>query len=282
MSCSSRLVANCLVHAPLKTSLQTMGRREPYAQDSAAPARDGASRGIPLREHNLGAVTETVQSPSDRFHRWLSNFADMITEYRIGECIIWNTDLDELLEDPLNAVLASAVRKPSTVNEVLYGLNLVKAAFLNLPLRDQLDAARTFEVQTITQLAPNEQNVMTPASVEVLERSFRSTFLETVFNVLWSQIKSQDLEALAIYEVKQVTVFKIPVRWIREDRATLTFAVTSLPQNQRDKCEVCGTPAWLPFDSCFYCNERPCYHHGRCCPNRSQASGSSSSRRGPA
>ena len=64
-----------------KTSLQTMGRREPYVQGNAAPARDGATRAIPLREHNLGAVTDTVQSPSDRFHRWLSNFTDMITEY---------------------------------------------------------------------------------------------------------------------------------------------------------------------------------------------------------
>ena len=31
-------------------------------------------------------------------------------------------------------------------------------------------------------------------------------------------------------------------------------------------CEYCYQYARVPFEVCWYCGDRPCYHHGRCCP----------------
>ena len=34
-------------------------------------------------------------------------------------------------------------------------------------------------------------------------------------------------------------------------------------------CEHCGeTSPGIPFKDCRFCGEKPCYHHGRCCPKR--------------
>ena len=37
------------------------------------------------------------------------------------------------------------------------------------------------------------------------------------------------------------------------------------------RCTVCGElNRKIPFPYCRFCPERPCYHHGKCCPNRRQ------------
>ena len=37
------------------------------------------------------------------------------------------------------------------------------------------------------------------------------------------------------------------------------------------RCTVCGElNRKIPFPDCRFCPERPCYHHGKCCPNRRQ------------
>ena len=255
-----------------------MGRKRSPVQGRIVLAEEAPVRRIPLFADNSLIDTDMVQTPSDRFHRWLSNFADLVTEYRIGECIIWNSDLDELLDFPSDASLIAHVRKSSEWNELLYELNLLRAAFSNMLLHDQLNAAELFEVQNVTKLAPNENNVMVPTVVEILRASFESPFLAATFDVIWSHIKAKQIEPIAIYELKKVTVHRIPGQWIREDRnGDSTFAVTNLLQNRQDQCDICGGPAWLPFDSCWYCKKSPCYHHGRCCPDRWSQTASSSS-----
>ena len=132
-----------------------MGRKRSPVQDKIATSSDLTTQQIPLFADNSRIETDMIQTPSDRFHRWLSNFADIITDYRIGECIIWNTELDELLDDPSDASLIISVRKSGEWNELLYGLNLLRAAFSNMSLQDQLNAAGLFEIQNVTKLMPN-------------------------------------------------------------------------------------------------------------------------------
>ena len=275
-ACSHLLLRSC---AAIRVN---MGRKEPPVQGQLVFTEETPVQRIPLFADGSSIDTDMVQTPSDRFHRWLSNFADLITEYRIGECVIRNTDIDELLDDPSDASLAALVRQPSEWNELLYELNLVRAAFSNMLLHDQLNAAELFEVQNVTKLIPNESNVMVPTVVEILRASFRFPFLAATFDIIWSHIRNKEIEPIAIYEIKKVTVHKIPGQWIREDRnGDSIFAVTNLLHNRQDQCDVCGGTAWVPFESCWFCRASPCYHHGRCCPARPVRSTSSSSSNQP-
>ena len=248
-----------------------MGRKRSPVQGQVVLTKEAPVPRVPFLagESLLGA--DMVQTPSDRFQRWLSNFADLITEYRIGERIIWFSDLDELLDLPSDASFVAHMRKPSEWNELLHELNLLRAAFSKMLLHDQLNAAELFEVQDVTKLAPNEQNVLVPTVVEILRASFESPFLAATFDVIWSHIKSKQIEPIAIYELKKVSVptHKIPGQWPREVRnGDATFTCASLLQSRQDQCDICGGPAWVPFDYCCYCMTSPCYHHGRCCPAR--------------
>jgi hypothetical protein len=36
----------------------------------------------------------------------------------------------------------------------------------------------------------------------------------------------------------------------------------------RGHCCYCGLAAFIPYEECKFCGEKPSYHHGRCCPNR--------------
>jgi hypothetical protein len=36
----------------------------------------------------------------------------------------------------------------------------------------------------------------------------------------------------------------------------------------RGHCCYCGIAAFIPYEECKFCGEKPSYHHGRCCPNR--------------
>ena len=170
-----------------------MGRKRAPVQGRIVSTEEAPVQRVPLFADSSLVDTDMIQTPSDRFHRWLSNFADIVTEYRIGECIIWNTDLDELLHDPSDASLTAYVRKSSEWNELLYELNLLRAAFSRMLLHDQLNAAELFEIQNVTRLAPNESNVMIPTVVEILRASFRSPFLAATFDFIWSHIKAKQI-----------------------------------------------------------------------------------------
>ena len=247
------------------------------------PADRPSVHRTPLFADSSLVETDMVQTPSDRFHRWLSNFADLITEYRIGECIVWNADFDLLMDDTSDKRLEAHVRKSCEWNELLYEINLLRAAFSRMLLHDQLNAAELFEVQNVTKLEPNELNVMVPTMVEILRASFVSPFLAATFEIIWSHIKAHQIEPIAIYELKKVTVHMIPGQWIREDRnGDSVYAVTSLLQSRQDQCDICGGFAWVPFESCYYCKKSPSYHHGRCCPARRGGIASSSSGSRPA
>ena len=240
-------------------------------------------RQLPLFADTSLTDTDMIQSPSDRFHRWLMNISTLIQEYRAGELLGWNADLNTLLKQPSNMVLEGHVRKASEWTELQHELMMLHTAFTKMLLADQLSAVELFEVQNVTQLTPNEQKVMVPRVVEVLRASFPHPFLASAFDVAWSTIKARHVEPIAIYELKKVTVHRIPGQWIREDRnGDSTFAVTSLLKDRQDQCDTCGGFAWVPYHNCYFCNDAPCYHHGRCCPALRGQAASSSSRRPPA
>ena len=259
-----------------------MGRKTAPVPSPVALSEDSRTRRLPLFADESRVDTDVVQTPSDRFHRWLMNFYQLIMEYRIGELIVWDTDLAEIFDHPSEEALRSHMRKAKEWTELLHMLSLLQMAFSRMLLRDQLQAAELFEVQDVTEMVPNEARVMVPTVVEVLRVSFQSPFLASTFEIVWATIRARKIEPVAIYELKKVTVHKIPGQWIREDRnGDRVFAVTHLLQNRRDQCDVCGEPAALPYETCWFCKANPCYHHGRCCSNRPEQASGSSSRRLP-
>ena len=260
-----------------------MGRKKSPAANRVVLTENSQAHRIPLFADGSLTDTDIVQSPSDRFHRWLMNFSSLIQEYRVGELIVWDTDLAELIDKPSDAALQGHVRKASEWTELMYELRLLQSAFTRMLLQDQLRAAELFEVQDVTQLIPNEKNIMVPTVVEILRASFTAPFLASAFEIVWSTIKTRQVVPIAIYELKKVTVHRIPGQWIREDRnGDSTFAVTNLLWNRQDQCDICGELAWLPYESCWFCNASPSYHHGRCCPDKRNQAASSSSRSKPA
>ena len=52
---------------------------------------------VPLFADATMTDTDIIQTPSDRFHRWLMKISEVIEEYRISELMVWTEDLQELL-----------------------------------------------------------------------------------------------------------------------------------------------------------------------------------------
>ena len=165
--------------------LEKMGRKKSPVTGQVVLTENSRAQRLPLFADKSLTDTDVIQTPSDRFHRWLMNFSELIQEYRVGELIMWNTDLAELLEQPSDMALEGHVRKASEWNELLYELNLLQSAFTRMLLHDQLNAAELFEIQNVTQLIPNEKNVMVPTVVEVLRASFPAPFLAAAFDIVW-------------------------------------------------------------------------------------------------
>ena len=241
---------------------------------------DSRTRQVPLFADSSMTDTDVIQTPSDRFHRWLLNMSLLIQEYRVGELVVWNTDLTALLARPSNKALKSHATKASAWVGLLYELNMLQSAFTRMLLSDQFTAVELFEVQNVTQFPRNEKKEIVPTVVEGVRASFPAPFLVSAFDVAWNHIKTAEVEPIAIYELKRVTVHRIPGQWIREDRnGDPTFAVTNLLKDRQDQCDICGEYAWLPYQTCWFCQDSPCYHHGRCCPfNRGQPASSSTRR----
>ena len=224
---------------------------------------------VPLFADASMTDTDVIQTPSDRFHRWLLNMSLIIQEHRIGELMVWNEDLTELLAQPTDSALKLHVTKASTWVGLLYELNLLQSAFTRMLLSDQAKAVHRFEIDTLLKYHRNDDHEMVPVEVEMVRAYFPAPFLASAFDIAWRHIKDADIEPVAILELKRVTVHRIPGKWIREDRnGDETFAVTTLLQGRQDQCDVCREFANVPFQSCWYCNVSPCYHHGRCCPSR--------------
>ena len=259
-----------------------MGRKPAPVPNMTVPSGDYRTRQHPLFANESQVDGDLIQTPSDRFQRWLVNFHSLITEYRTAELIIWDTDLAEIFDHPSEEALRRHMSKANEWTELLHMLSLIQMAFSRMLLRDQLQAAELFEVQDVTNMVANKARVMVPSVVEILRVSFQSPFLASSFDTIWAIIKARKIEPIAIYELKRVTVHKIPGQWIREDRnGDRIFAVTHLLQNRRARCDVCGEPAAVPYPACWFCKINPCYHHGRCCPYRPEQASSSSSRRLP-
>ena len=168
--------------------------------------------------------------------------------------------------------LEHQVTKASVWIVLMHELQMMQSAFTRMLFGDQITAVRDFEVGTRIRHEFDEHNELVPTDVEYLKAHFPEPFLASVFGLMWGHVKDADLETVAIWELKRVTVDKIPGSWIREDRlpGNEVFAVTALLHERRDACDVCHEFARVPFASCWFCSDAPSYHHGRCCPSRRQ------------
>ena len=267
-----------------------MGRKQTAASPVDRRSSGAAPCADPVQPHRIALFgqdsllidTDVLQTPSDRFHRWLVNMSDIVRDFRVEELMAWNANLAALLARPSDKTLKLRVTKASFWVGLLYELELLQSSFTRMLLSDQMNAAEIFEVESIITfpLDTNRNEVMT--EVEVIRASFPFPFLASAWEITWNHIKISNIEPIAILELKRVTVHKIPGQWIREDRnGDSTFAVTRLLTHRSEQCNVCRRSCGVPFARCWYCGESPSYHHGRCCPSLQQQppSSSSSSRR---
>ena len=188
---------------------------------------------------------EAVQTPSDRFLKWMKNFTMMIQE--------------------------SAERKPNSPSwrMLLQELQTLQHAFTHMLLSDQITAVSHFEVGSSIKYDIDESKKLIPTEVEVITAQFPAPFLTEVFKLMWNHIVEAEIEPLVLLELKRATHHSAPGPWVRVDRLSDrgNYAVTSLV-HRHGQCEICHEPARTPFGACWYCSAHPCYHHGRCCPSR--------------
>ena len=265
-----------------------MGRKPTAASPVDRRASRAAPCADPVQPHRIALFadsslidTDVLQTPSDRFHRWLMNMSDIVRDFRVEELMAWEANLTALLARPSDKALKLRVTKASFWVGLLYELDLLQSGLTRMLLSDQMNAAEMFEVESIITFPWNSKKESVMTEIEVIRASFSAPFLAFAFDITWNHIKIANIEPIAIYELKKVTVHKIPGQWIREDRnGDSTFAVTRLLMSRSDQCDVCRNTCGVPFARCWYCGDSPSYHHGRCCPSlREQPASSSSSRR---
>ena len=222
---------------------------------------------VPLFADATMTDTDVTQTASDRFHRWLLNFTLVVQELRANELMVWNESLRELLAKPTERNLESQVTKASIWIVQMHELQMMQSAFTRMLFGEQIVAVERFEVGTKLRHELVEHQELVPVEVEILKAHFPAPFFASVFGLMWGHVKDAELETVAIWELKRVTVDKIPGSWIREDRlpGEENFAVTALLHERRDQCDICHEFARVPFASCWFCSDKPCYHHGRCC-----------------
>ena len=136
----------------------------------------------------------------------------LIQEYRVGELQVWNADLTALLARPSDKALKRHVTKSSAWVGLLYELNMLQSAFTRMLLTDQTSAVELFEVQNVTTFPRNEKKEIVPTVVEMVRASFIAPFMASTFDIAWAHIKAADVEPVAIYELKRVSVHRIPGR----------------------------------------------------------------------
>ena len=224
---------------------------------------------VPLFADATMTDTDVTQTASDRFHRWLLNFTLVVQELRADELMVWNESLQELLAKRAEGALRGQVTMASIWIILMHELQMMQSAFTRMLFSDQIIAVDRFEVGTTLRYELDEHQELVPIEVEILKAQFPAPFLASVFGLMWGHVRDAEIEPVAIWELKRVTVDKIPGRWIREDRLSgeENFAVTALLHERRDQCDICHEFARVPFASCWYCSDSPCYHHGRCCPS---------------
>ena len=117
---------------------------------------------------------EVIQTPSDRFLKWLKSFTMMIQE--------------------------TAESNPSSPSwkMLLQELQTMQHAFTHMLLSDQITAVDHFEVGTSIKYDIDESQKLIPIEVEVITAHFPAPFLTEVFKLMWSHIKEANIESSAI------------------------------------------------------------------------------------
>ena len=101
---------------------------------------------------------------------------------------------------------------------LLHELDLIQSAFTRMLFSDQASAVDRFEVGStlMYQLGANNENV--PVEREIIRAHFPSPFLASAFSMAWRHIQDNNMECVALWTLRRITVRHIPVQWIREDR----------------------------------------------------------------
>ena len=143
--------------------------------------------------------------------------------------------------------------------ELMNELQIVQTSFTRMLFADQLKAVRDFEIATRVEQRMGEAGELEPTDIEYVKKHFPEPFLGSTFCWLWKDIVAAGLESFAIIEIKKVSVDKILVSSIREDRLPWNrlFAVTSQLHDRYDVCEICHEPAQVTFLQCWFCKDSP-------------------------
>ena len=214
-------------------------------------------------------MDESAQTPSDRFVKWLKDFTGVLQESEEfggpgSQVLVEEDDTYELTQ----------ARKALRQEVLAFG-----HAFTHMLLRDQASAVTRFEVGVSVRYSEDKKVTSEPyklvtTEVEIIEAEFSQPFLAEVFRLLWIRIVEAEVDATALRVVKSVTAYYAPNPW-SQMRWPTSKIFPLLPNRnwtswkQLDsRCSICGEVARTPYSSCYYCNDRPSFHHGHCCPNR--------------
>ena len=212
-------------------------------------------------------MNESVQTPSDRFVKWLKYFGEVLQEYDKNNTNTTAGPEDEPCE--------SAQARKALCKELLaFG-----HAFTHMLLRDQASAVTRFQVGVAIRHSESKEFTSEPykliaTNTEILEAEFTQPFLAEVFKLFWCHVEEAKVESAALRELKRATTYLDPdpwpeLRWPSSKDLPLPPNRNWTTWKHRDGfCSVCGESACSPYHNCYYCNDKPCYHHGQCCPNR--------------
>ena len=213
-------------------------------------------------------MNESAQTPSDRFVKWMKYFTGVLQESDEHDTSTTTGAEDDAYE-------LTQAGKALRQELLAFG-----HAFTHMLLRDQASVVTRFEVGVSMRYTENKEDTSEPykliaTNTEVLEAEFSQPFLAEVFKLLWSHIVEAEVETTALRELKRATAYYDPNPW-SQMRWPASQGSPLLPDRNwttwkrlDSRCSVCGETARTPYPSCYYCNDRPCHHHGQCCPNRS-------------
>jgi len=212
-------------------------------------------------------MNESVQTPSDRFVKWLKYFGGVLQESDENDTSATAGPEDEPCE-------SAQARKALWKELLAFG-----HAFTHMLLRDQASAVTRFQVGVTIRYSENKEFTSEPykliaTDTEILEAEFTQPFLAEVFKLFWCHVEEAKVEPAALRELKRATTYLDPDPW-SEMRWPASQVSPSPPDRNwttwkrlNGLCSVCGEAARTPHPSCYYCNDKPSYHHGQCCPNR--------------
>ena len=266
LPCPTPSVESKMSKPPPRSSQRNMLSKHPSMLRPSVPA-NGSDYPSPLLEEGSTTETNVIQTASDCFHSCLLNMTSLVQELRAVEKLEHQDKFTLYHESPQRSLIVPGMLS-SKWSELMHQLQVLQMSFIQMLFADQLESVKHFEIAVREVPTRNADGVIEQVEIEYVKASFKEPFLRSAFAFICGDIEVTGLATFSMIEIKKVTVEKIPVSWIREDRLPWNglFAVTSQLHDRWDGCEVCQGPAKTPFKECWCCGDSPSFHHGRCCP----------------